>query len=572
MKKGVIFCVDDEKIILNGLKTELKNTFGTSYIIETAESGQEALEAIDHFLESNYEIPLIIADYAMPLMKGDELLTKVHKKSPGTLKILLTGQATVEGVTNAINNAGLYRYIAKPWDNHDLLLTVKQALISYSQTGQLETQNKQLTELSSSLEEKVKIRTQELQNANTLLLKTQSEITEQNKELEKYRNHLEKLVEERTKELTIAKEKAEESDRLKTAFLDNISHEIRTPLNAIVGFSGLIVKKSNDNELNECYNIIETQNELLLKIINDLIDFSILESGTLEIVNQDFNINNTIDRLLKILHPKCPPNVSLSSCIKPSGVILHADESRIYQIFLNLLSNAIKFTYSGAVTCGYDVVNDSEISFYVKDTGIGIPEDSKNKIFNRFTKLDPFSQGTGLGLSIVDHIIKLMDGKIEFESIVNQGTKFTFTIPAKAKAVEPEAPKLNGQVNQTDLNLSILVAEDNMSNYMLISKQLSYHNAKILHASNGQEAIDICRENDDIDLVLMDIKMPIVNGYEATEAIKKFKPDLPIIAQTAYALAEDRFKAKQAGFDQYIAKPIQMNLLIELIRNQMQLG
>ena len=292
MKQKVIFCVDDEKIVLNSLKTELKNIFGNEYLIETAESGVEALEVIQSLLAEGVEIPVIIVDYAMPVMKGDALLIRMKQISPRTVKILLTGQATLEGISNTINMAGLYRYIAKPWDSNDLILSVQQALKSYEQANLIQNQNQELISLSRSLEIKVATRTKELENSNLLLEEKQQELLEKNKQLFEYQNHLEDIVESRTVELKIAKEHAEKSDKLKTAFLANMSHEIRTPMNAILGFSELLIEEDLPTEIkDEYYSIINQSGNRLMNLITDIIDISRIECQLLSVDNKMFNLN-----------------------------------------------------------------------------------------------------------------------------------------------------------------------------------------------------------------------------------------------------------------------------------------
>lgn len=443
-KKDVIFCIDDEKIVLNSLKTELKNAFGNTYIIETAESGIEALEAIDNLLSLNYRLQVVIADYAMPVMKGDEFLTELHKKSPDTLNILLTGQATIEGITNAINHAGLYRYIAKPWHTDDLVLTVKQAIKSYDQENQLKIQNKELLELSTLLEEKVQLRTQELKNKNNLLLEKKEEITSQNKELETYRNHLENLVEERTLELTLAKDKAEESDRLKSQFLATISHELRTPLNSIIGLSGLIDNESSIDEILEFVKIINESGEHLLKLIEDLIKFSLIESGKEKVYMNDINLNVFLNEIHEsmVIHKKSlgKDHLEFNLEIPPSynNLTIYTDQLKLQQILINLLKNAIKFSESGTVTYGFKVCKREEtpkIAFYVTDTGIGIDPNHQELIFKGFTQVNgSFNRsfdGAGIGLTIAKKLVNLLDGKIWVESKLGKGSSFFFVFPLK---------------------------------------------------------------------------------------------------------------------------------------------
>ncbi|CAH8296487.1 signal transduction histidine kinase [Mariniflexile fucanivorans] len=444
MKTGVIFCVDDEKIVLNSLKTELKTAFGSKYIIETSESGIEALDAIDDLIDLNYEICAVIADYVMPVMKGDEFLAKLHEKSPNTLNILLTGQATVEGVTNSINYADLYRYISKPWHTNDLILTVKEALKSFQQENQLKIQNKELIELSASLENKVELRTQELKNKNKLLLEKQQEITVQNKELENYRNHLENLVQERTFELTIAKNKAEESDKLKSEFLATMSHELRTPLNSIIGLSGLIDRDSSLDEIIEYVQIINRSGDHLLKLIDDLFKMSLIESGKEKMVLKDINLRvflNDIHRSMKVHQENSGKNhieFNLTTPPNSENLIIYTDQLKLTHILINLLKNALKFSESGTINYGFNICNEEEstnVTFFVSDTGIGIDQKNLDLIFKGFTQVNgSYSrkhEGIGIGLTIAKKLVDLLDGKIWVDSVLGKGSVFYFSIPLK---------------------------------------------------------------------------------------------------------------------------------------------
>ncbi|GHC59123.1 hybrid sensor histidine kinase/response regulator [Ulvibacter litoralis] len=444
MKTGVIFCVDDEKIVLNSLKTELKNAFGNKYIIETAESGVEALEAIHNLLDLNYEIQVVIADYAMPVMKGDEFLTKIHEQSPHALNILLTGQATVEGVANSINYAGLYRYISKPWHTDDLVLTVKQALKSYQQDNQLKIQNEELIELSTSLEQKVKLRTRELNNKNKLLLEKQLEITTQNKELEKYRNNLENLVKERTLELSEAKDKAEESDRLKSEFLATMSHELRTPLNAIIGLSDLIEGDSSMEEILEYVQIINKSGDHLLKLINDLFKISSIESGKEKVIMKDVDLTNFLDEIHKSMEiyqkdlGKQHLGFNLTVPEEYKKLIIYTDELKLKHIIVNLLKNAVKFSETGTINYGFKICEKEDktrITFFVSDNGIGIDKSHQDLIFNGFTQVNGsfnrLHEGVGIGLTIAKKLVSLLDGIIWVDSTLGEGSTFFFSLPLK---------------------------------------------------------------------------------------------------------------------------------------------
>lgn len=576
MKKGVIFCVDDEKIVLNAIKSELKHSFGDQYIIETAENGQEALDTIDELLATGFQIPLIISDYAMPVIKGDELLTLTHKRTPQSLSILLTGQATVEGVANAINKANLYRYIAKPWETSDLILTVEQALISYNQQNQLELQNKELRELSESLELKVEERTSELKSMNILLLEKQKEIITQNYELEKHRNHLESLIEERTVELIVAKEKAEENDRLKTAFMLNISHEIRTPMNGILGFIELLRNPLPEKLQTEYLDIIDRCGRQLVEVITDIVEISRLETKqvTTKLTHCDnLSLANSINAIFRNVFDQ---NTNVKFCISgfDKNFAFLTDIIKIKQILTNLINNAVKNTQNGSIELGCRIESEN-ILFFVKDTGIGISKEYHEIIFDRFRQVDSgltrIQEGTGLGLSISKAYVELLGGKIWLESEPNIGSTFIFTIPYMPLDIE-NIPSINEMDDLTQVyqNAKILVVEDEDNNFILADIILTNHKFKVLRAKNGEEAVNICKSNPDIDLVLMDIKMPVMNGYIATRKILEFRKGLPIIAQTAYAFPDDKLAAMECGCIDYIAKPLEKKALLKIVRDHLK--
>lgn len=364
-------------------------------------------------------------------------------------------------------------------------------------------------------------------------------------------------------ELRVAKEKAEESDHLKSAFLANMSHEIRTPLNAIVGFSGLLAMAENYEERDEYINIINNNNELLLQLINDILDLSKIEANTLEFVYSDIDINQLLCDIEQTSRLKAADGVQVSFVEKLPHCIIRTDKNRLSQVVTNFINNAIKFTKEGSIYFGYKH-KENNLYFYVSDTGCGIDKDVKDSVFQRFVKLDSFAQGTGLGLSICQMIVHKLGGEIGVDSELGEGSTFWFTLP---DTVIEESHVSVAETNKTEVSTesltdnktaTLLIAEDNESNYTLIKAILKDYN--LLHAWNGQEAIDLYRKYHP-DMILMDLKMPIMDGYQATEEIRKDNTIIPIIAVTAFAFAEDEQRVSQSGFNGYVAKPIKPNNL-----------
>lgn len=363
-------------------------------------------------------------------------------------------------------------------------------------------------------------------------------------------------------ELRLAKEKAEESDHLKSAFLANMSHEIRTPLNAIVGFSGLLATTDDNEEREEYIKIINNNNELLLQLINDILDLSKIEANTLEFVYSDVDINQLLCDIEQTSRLKASEEVKVSFVDKLSHCIIRTDKNRLSQVMTNFINNAIKFTKEGSIRFGYKQ-QGNKLLFYVSDTGCGIEKEIKDTVFKRFVKLDSFAQGTGLGLSISQMIVEKLNGEIGVESEKGKGSTFWFTLPDSV--IEEAHATVLGQVKAECVNnhhqakekiITLLIAEDNESNFTLIKAILKDYN--ILHAWNGQEAIDLYRKYHP-DMILMDLKMPVMDGYEATREIRKDNSIIPIIAVTAFAFAEDEQRVKQSGFNDYVSKPIKPN-------------
>jgi len=371
-------------------------------------------------------------------------------------------------------------------------------------------------------------------------------------------------------ELIIAKEKAEESDKLKTAFLQNMSHELRTPLNSILGFSQLLSEESmTGDEVKTYSDFIQSGGKRLLKLIDNIIDISKIEAKKIKLDYSVFNVSKLVEEVLsqfmlnaqlqkiELIHKNLTGNNELK---------IESDSSKIHQVLTNLINNALKFTAKGSIEVKYEVI-DKDIIFSVKDTGKGISENHIQKIFERFYQADmSFSrgfEGTGLGLAICKGLVESMSGKIRVESEIEKGTTFIFSLPYKPVTEYKEERNI---INIKPLaGKVILVAEDEDPSFKFIEMLLKKENVKVLRAVNGIEVLEICKSRNDISLILMDIKMPEMNGIDATKEIKKLYPKVPVIAQTAYAFSRDRELAFNAGCDDYITKPIQKCELLECI-------
>jgi PAS domain S-box-containing protein len=379
-----------------------------------------------------------------------------------------------------------------------------------------------------------------------------------------------KQVEE---DLVKAKEKAEESDRLKTAFLNNISHEIRTPLNAITGFSALLTLPDNDPDSLSMYiESILKSSDHLLSIVYDIIDMSNIDARAANIQISKVNLNKLTDKLYKqFLNPASDKNLNIVS--KPAlpfeKADIMTDPSKLIRILSNLISNAIKFTIKGEVTYGYEL-KDSFVEFFVSDTGIGIPHELHSRIFEKFYQaernLDRKFEGTGLGLSICKAFVKNLGGEIWLHSEYGNGSTFYFTVPY-VKPVPPEESEVQvdeGSFPGPQNRRTALVAEDNQINFDLISAYLAKINFNVIRAVNGFDAVKICRSQKGIDLILMDIKMPGLDGFAATRQIREFLPDVLIIAQTAYS--DNKEDAINSGCNDFISKPFTIEQFISKVR------
>jgi len=383
-------------------------------------------------------------------------------------------------------------------------------------------------------------------------------------------------------QLILAKEKAEESDKLKSAFLANMSHEIRTPMNGILGFSELLKNPHlSDSKQQKYIEVIEKSGNRMLNIINDIVDISKIEAGLMDVNLNESNINEQIEYIYAFFKPEVEKKgmqFFFKNTLSAKEATIKTDREKLFAILTNLVKNAIKYSNEGFIEFGYEK-KGGYIEFFVKDTGIGIPKDRQSAIFERFIQADiedtMARQGAGLGLSITKSYIEMLDGKIWVESEEGIGSKFYFTLPYNLNELEEKNNKKDFGVNANSenqiKNLKILIAEDDEVSSELLSAIVSEISHEILIAKNGNEAVEICSNNPDIDLVLMDIQMPDLNGYEATHQIRQFNKDLIIIAQTAFGLAGDREKSLDAGCNDYITKPInkhELDLLLQKYFNK----
>lgn len=383
-------------------------------------------------------------------------------------------------------------------------------------------------------------------------------------------------------QLEEANRKALESDRLKTVFLQNMSHEIRTPLNAIIGFAELLTKNFNNKEkLNNFSSIIKQRGIDLLDLINDILDLSRIETGQLPVNLEDCDLSELLDDL-HLFFTNHSQKIGKSHVnlqyILPSRLqqnLIHTDKGKLKQIFVNLIYNALKFTNEGKIEFGCSLTNDNKIEYFVSDSGTGIPPDKQSAIFDRFMQLGNNSnlhKGTGLGLSIVKGLIELLGGDIKLKSEVGEGSTFYFTVPYEI--VEASVPKVNLTESNMENNwdrYTILIVEDDPFNMQFLEEVLIDTQINLLRTTNADDAIDLVKSNSQIDIILMDVKLPGMNGLDALRIIKNLKPEIKIIVQTAYALTDDRINAENAGGDGYVSKPISWDILIHMIKEQINL-
>ncbi|RKZ58503.1 MAG: hypothetical protein DRR08_16240 [Candidatus Parabeggiatoa sp. nov. 2] len=389
MKKPVILCVDDEQMLLVSLKQQLKHQFGNDYQIETAESGEEALDIVEELFEDNIELPLVISDQLMPGgIKGDELLTQIHAIAPKTLKILLTGQANAEAVGKAVNSANLYRYMSKPWEPTDLNLTVTEAIRRYFQ-------DKELAQFYAALEKKVAERTHELQEKNQ--------------------------------------------------FLGIAVHDLKNPLSAIQGFAEMVQSDFDEMPKEEIIEVTErilASSRQMFELISNLLEVNAIESGKINLSLKTIDILPTLQWLVNHYSERAKAkDITLQFLCPEKQYMAYANENTTRQIFDNLISNAVKYSPYGKCIYVRISQDDKHVRCEIQDEGLGLSDEDKQKLFGQFTRLTPKPTGgehsTGLGLFIVKKLVESQQGKVWCESVLGQGATFTVQIPVAKKSFSP---------------------------------------------------------------------------------------------------------------------------------------
>lgn len=370
-------------------------------------------------------------------------------------------------------------------------------------------------------------------------------------------------------------EKAERESRMKSLFLANMSHEIRTPLNAIEGFSRIMAETDSQEERMQFLEIIENNNSRLLSLINEILDLSRVESGEITFKKEYTDLNEVCNHIKQIFKFRCSDAVQLT-WTKPNMVVtLNTDRNRLLQVFSNLISNAFKHTSRGQIAFGYKLINDGqEVEFFVSDTGSGIPQSDLESIFHTYVSQDAetMKNGFGLGLPLSKIIVEKLGGSISVESELGKGSKFTFVLPFEGTigglaqnpriTTNSRTVRLSTHTNAKNMKL-VLVAEDEDSNYELV-KIVLQKRYRLLRAKNGIEAVTL-NEEENPDLILMDIRMPGMNGLDATRIIKEINHNTPVIALSAYAFEENIREAKEAGCDEFMAKPFKVEDLIDMV-------
>lgn len=529
-----------EELLFNEKKDEKKSVV-IDFIIDDAYQGEEAIEKVKLAESEAFPYSLIFMDVRMPPgIDGIETIHRIWDQQPNIEMVICTAYSDYswDEIMERFGFTDQLLFIKKPFD----AISLKQ--ITYSLTAKWEIAKKN-KEYLKYLETEVEKRTAEL------------------KKLLDYMREL--------------KEKAEESDKLKSAFLSNMSHEIRSPMTAILGFSSLMEEQDLPAEKKNLFiSYINNSGNTLLQIINDIIDISKIEAQQLKLYLSDCQLNLLLLEMKEVFEQQISKkkrniNFLVNQDLLNNNLKIYIDPLRLKQIFFNLIDNALKFTTKGAIEIGY-TINQDTILFFVKDSGVGISAEKQKLIFERFGQADDLhfknAKGTGLGLTISKNLIEIMGGKIWLESQLEVGTTFFFSLPFQPVAdnVESETQIVVPTCVSVLEGKNILVVEDEEANYIFFHELLSIKKISTEWVKNGQEAVDRMAKENNFDLILMDIKMPIMNGVDAMQRIKQLpKKTPPVIAQTAFALIEEKEKYISLGFDDYIAKPINIDALFALL-------
>ncbi len=523
-KKANILIVDDQEP-----NVEILHEFLEMQGYLNVKSTTDPREVLS--LYKSFQPDLILLDLTMPHLTGFEVMEQLKSilGENSFLPILvLTADITNEAKIKALSG-GASDFLTKPFDLLEVGLRIKNLLFSSFLQQQLVDQNR-------LLDEKVNERTRELLLKNV--------------------------------ELNLAKEKAEASDRLKTSFINNISHEIRTPLNGILGFGQILADHDlEEEEKNRYLYILNESSERLINTVTNFLEISMITSGNQEFEKKEFLPETIISDVAKHFQPACD-NKKLNLIIEQSAdlqdTLIYSDRELLFKIFRHLMDNALKFTAAGSIVIGCKR-RGNDLVFSVQDTGKGITDVGKNVIFNSFSQEDNSYtrgyEGCGLGLTISKGLVELLGGSIWVESAVEVGSTFFFTIPIQGGENISKAEVFQSE-NDSEIK-TILVAEDDEINFLFINILLRSETIRILHARDGQEAIDLCRIHPNISAALIDLKMPFVDGFEASRQIKAMDSSIPILAITAYTSSEDKQRALDAGCDEFITKPVNKEQLTE---------
>lgn len=524
LKNSKILIVDDTRANIDVLDM-LLTMEGYVNVKATA----DPRDVLEMYLK--FEPDLILLDLNMPYMSGFEVMEQLRQviKDQVYLPILVLTADASDATKKKALSAGASDFLSKPFDLVEVSLRIKNLLYTNYLYSQVRNQNQ-------ILEEKVRERTKELENKNVQLKK--------------------------------AWEQAEAANRLKQAFLINISHEIRTPLNGIIGFSHLLTDQDIgfDEKLNYL-NIMQESSNRLINTITSFLDISMLNSGNMELIMTtvlpEMVLLETYEKYSSVCTKK-KIEIELSIEKLPDDFAFVSDENILRKILDNLVDNAVKFTSKGKIEIGGEISNDM-IRFFVKDTGVGVSPEFSDRIFRSFNQenedITRGYEGLGLGLSISKGLVELLGGSIGYESEPGKGAEFYFNLPAKTDATDHLSKE--HAVSFEDKTNKILIVEDDETNFYLLYFFLAQSNVELVHAHDGLEAIQLFRENDDFDIVLMDLKLPDMDGFQVTQEIKLMNKTVPVIAVTAYSGMAERQQALNAGCDDIIVKPVNKPVLFD---------